>query len=137
MSRRILALVAVVGGLASFAFAEDAYLESDGTQYVPINYRANAKTRIVVDFQFVKVGSQRAVFGSWGGGDEEGLKGAGTCVGFWANNAQNPEGTINGKWSGRLKTAPGSNSDGMDMARYQVTADIPNFKFTLVGESGT
>lgn len=120
--------------MASVVGAEEAYLESNGTQYVPINYRANARTKIVVDYQYTNPGASQAVFGSWG--DANG-PGSGTCVGFWSNASSNPEGTINGNWTGRLKVVPGTNNNGTDTLRYRLTADVPNFRFTLETDGET
>ena len=43
----------IAGGLALSTRAEDAYIESDGTQGVVLDYHVNPKTKIVVDFAFL------------------------------------------------------------------------------------
>ena len=55
MKRNLFVCLAAMGiacGLASSAFAEDPYVESDGTQAVLLDYFVNPKTKIVVDFAF-------------------------------------------------------------------------------------
>ena len=47
-----LASISIACGLASSAFAEDPYVESDGTQAVVLDYFVNPKTKIVADFAF-------------------------------------------------------------------------------------
>ena len=48
-----MAAMGIACGLASSAFAEDPYIESDGTQGVVLDYHVNPKTKIVVDFAFL------------------------------------------------------------------------------------
>ena len=43
----------IAGGMALSARAEDAYIESDGTQGVVLDYHVNPQTKIVVDFTFL------------------------------------------------------------------------------------
>ncbi|MBQ6008185.1 MAG: hypothetical protein IJL17_06580, partial [Kiritimatiellae bacterium] len=55
MKRNLFVCMAAMGiacGLASSAFAEDPYVESDGTQAVVLDYFVNPKTKIVADFAF-------------------------------------------------------------------------------------
>ena len=55
MKKTLVCMVAIgiAGGLALSAFAEDPYIESDGTQGVVLDYHVNPKTKIVVDFAFL------------------------------------------------------------------------------------
>ena len=114
-------LAAAMAAMAAVgAMAEDAYLEADGTQFVMVNYKANAKTRIVADFQYTDVSALQALFGS--GSGLTGADGARIC--FWINGGANPETCINALWSGRFVT-------GFDTRRHQVELDVPSFKATL------
>ena len=128
--KSIIASCLLVVGCVRALVAADAYVEAGGGQYVPVNYYANAATRIEADFQFTDASalSQAAIFGSWGTkGDKPG---SGTCVGFWSNAAGNPECTLNGKWTGRIFS-------GTTTERYQLTADLGNFSFTLTTPTET
>ena len=45
------------------AFAEDAYIEGDGTQSIVTDYYPNPATKIVADYAFTATTAQMAVFG--------------------------------------------------------------------------
>ena len=50
------------------AHAEDAYIESDGTQAINTGYYINAKTKIAIDFQMTEITSQGRLWGQNGTG---------------------------------------------------------------------
>ena len=54
------------GDYASDAGANDAYVESDGTQAMATDYYINGKTKIEIDFQLNEVTTQQRVFGQDG-----------------------------------------------------------------------
>ena len=69
MKRNLFVCLAAMGiacGLASSAFAEDPYVESDGTQAVVLDYFANPNTKIEVDFALTDLRQQTRVFGESG-----------------------------------------------------------------------
>ena len=51
---------------AGALFAEDAYIESDGTQSINTGYYINAKTKIEIDFQMTEITSQGRLWGQNG-----------------------------------------------------------------------
>lgn len=57
-------LCALVAVTALESLAEDAYLESDGTQSVNTGYFVNPRTRIEVDFQMTEIANQVRIFGA-------------------------------------------------------------------------
>ena len=61
---------------ASVSFAEDAYLQSSGVQYVNLGYYMNPKSRIEVDFQYPTPPERNILFGAWDAG-------AKLCTAFW------------------------------------------------------
>ena len=70
MNKRMIALGAVGALLGmSACFAEDAYIESDGTQAIDTRYKLKSTTRIEIDFQFTSVYGQNSVFGNYTGND--------------------------------------------------------------------
>ena len=90
-----------------------AYLESNGSQALVLDYCVNAKTRIVVDFQLASTNSScRKVFGAFSGGDNS------YRTSMWYNGPRNIEFNIAGCWqSTRLRG---------DLARHVAMIDIPN-----------
>ena len=50
-----LAAMGIVGMAVFTAFAEDAYVESDGTQAVNTGYFANPGTKVVIDYTLLDV----------------------------------------------------------------------------------
>ena len=64
----MLAVVALVAGTHS-SFAEDPYIESDGTQAINTGYYVNAKTKVVIDFQQTAKVDQMRLFGQNGRGN--------------------------------------------------------------------
>ena len=109
----------------SVAFAEDAYLESDGTQYVPINYYANPQTRIVADFTLTASAGGTAIFGSW-----DKASSVGTRIGLWINGSGNVEATLNGKYTGGLQA-------GTVGVRFWAEVDAANRTAKLVSANGS
>ena len=70
MDRKIImvGVAALSLATASDAFAEDAYIESDGTQSINTGYYINAKTKIEIDFQMTEITSQGRLWGQNGTG---------------------------------------------------------------------
>ena len=54
---------------ASLLFADDAYIESNGSQAINTGYYINAKTKIEIDFQMTEIVSQARIFGQSGAGN--------------------------------------------------------------------
>ncbi len=70
---RLCALISAIVALsaAHCAFAEDAYIESDGTQFMNTGYYPGPKTKIEVDFQLTSLKvTEDCVFGNYGGNDD-------------------------------------------------------------------
>lgn len=116
--------------LAAFvSFAEDAYIESDGTQVILTDYYPTEKMRLVVDFAMVEETKELVIFGDKTSGS------TGTTFQVWQNNAPNLEGNFisasNGDiWSGRLKT-------GIGTSRYTVKVDEVEGSFVLLNPDGS
>ena len=67
--RRVCGVAATAIALAAPAvFAEDAYIQSDGTQAMNTGYYINAKTKIEIDFQMTEITSQGRLWGQNGTG---------------------------------------------------------------------
>ena len=66
---KTLSVAVLSAALALFGFAEDAYIESDGTQALDTGYYVTAKTKIEADFQFTKTRGQDTIFGAYSGKD--------------------------------------------------------------------
>ena len=65
MKRLIMMAAAVaIGSL----FADETYIESDGTQSINTGYYINAKTKIEIDFQMTEITSQGRLWGQNGTG---------------------------------------------------------------------
>ncbi len=60
--KMIWAVVAVV--YATGAWAEDAYIQTDGTQYFRTEYYAKPTTKIVCDFAYTSLAGQQRIFGA-------------------------------------------------------------------------
>ena len=109
------------------ASAEDAYIESDGSQAMNTGYYPNGKTKIEVDFQLTSTAASKdCVFGNYGGS-------AGFTVLLYAN----PDNTYfqfcgkDGNWS-----AAGSGV-AIDTARHTVVIDVPARKGAIYSPEGT
>ena len=48
---------------AAELFADEAYIQSDGTQSINTGYYINAKTKIEIDFQMTEITSQGRLWG--------------------------------------------------------------------------
>lgn len=90
-----------------------AYLESNGTQAIVLDYCVNAKSRLVIDFQLMSTNSScRKVFGAFSDGDNS------YRASLWYNGPRNIEFNIAGSWqSTRMRG---------DLARHVAMIDIPN-----------
>ena len=96
---KALALSAVLMGTGA-VFAEDAYIESDGTQAVNLGYFASENTKIVIDFQVLEEGTARAVFGPL-------YNGSGVSSGLWLNGSGGLEPKMGDKWGGSFPASVG------------------------------
>ena len=115
---------------ASVTFAEDAYLESDGTQYIVTGYHPTEKMKLVVDFQVKEVKAGRSILGNKNTG------GSGASFNVWMNNGTPPifEGsfvseTNSNIWTGRLKNE-------IDTSRATLEVDYGAGKFALLKPDG-
>lgn len=103
------------GGAVASEGVTDAYIESDGTQFVPTDYYFNEKTRLEIDFQFVSGAKSVALAGSWNQNP--------SCSGFYRTAAGNFEFvTPNAANTEKVHT---STSISADLKRYQAFIDVP------------
>lgn len=118
---KALALSAVLMG-TGVAFAEDAYIESDGTQAVNLGYFASENTKIVIDFQITEWGTARAVFGPV-------YNDSGMSSSLWINGTGDGglEPKMGDKWGGGF-TIPTDK-----LSRFRVVWDGPAKKVHLYG----
>ena len=63
---KVLGCVAAALAFALPAFAEDAYIESDGTTFINLGHCVGPKTKIELDFQMVEVSNGIRMLGSVG-----------------------------------------------------------------------
>ena len=119
------ALAAAIGA-ASPALADDAYIESDGTQFMNTGYYPGPKTKIEVDFQLTEaIKGKDCVFGNYGD--------ANFSVLLYAQ----PENTYfqfcgkDGGWQG---TSVGV---VIDTERHTMVIDVPKKKGTMFAPDGT
>ena len=62
-----MAAMGIAGGMALSAQAEDAYIDSDGTQSIVLDYYVKPTTKIVADYAFLSVTPvQSRIFGASG-----------------------------------------------------------------------
>jgi len=108
--RKAIVLISVLA--ACTGVAADSYLESDGTQYLPIGYRMTANSRIELDFQMTVAEEAKAIIGGWNG--------TGARVGFWINGNGSFEGAYAGNWTGGFIKG--------DTVRHSLIIDFPKTK---------
>ncbi|MBR1586945.1 MAG: hypothetical protein IJ658_01340, partial [Kiritimatiellae bacterium] len=99
--RRLFACMAamgIAGGMVPSARAEDAYVDSDGTQAVVLDYFANPQTRVEADFAWLDLARQQRPFG------ESGAAAGLTCAVYISNGDEYAWGFQNGdgdwQWTG-------------------------------------
>jgi len=116
-------LLIAFAGLMGAVWAEDAYIQSDGTQYIKTGYYANPTTKIVCDFAYVEVSTlQQRIFGAASDDGSAGLSlasyinGSGQYAWKFSSNAS-------GGWTGTGITATTD--------RRTITLDGPNNMMTL------
>lgn len=126
MKMKKLMIVATLMG-AGALFAEDAYIESDGTQFMNTGYYPGPKTKIEVDFQLTSVKvTEDCVFGNYGGNDDN----------FTVLLYANPDKT-NFQLAGKDGTWQGVNTKvAIDTARHMVVIDVPKETGTLYAPDG-
>ena len=117
--------MAALGVAATSAIAEDAYIESNGSQFINTGYYPSRKTKIEVDFQLVNaVSAKDCIFGNYG---------STFSVLLYAN----PPNTYfqfcgkDGNWSAL------STGVSIDTARHTMVIDIPKKKGTMSAPDGT
>lgn len=100
----------------------DAYLESNGTQALVTDYRVNAKTRLVVDFQLVSTNKAcRKIFGAFSDGNNR------RRASLWFNGARNIEFNVSESWN--TTGLPG------DTQRHVAAIDIPARRLSYDGQA--
>lgn len=103
------------GDIAYEGATPDAYVESDGTQFVPTDYKFNEKSRIELDFQCVSPKTGVALAAAWNAGP--------SWVGFYRNGSGNLEFvTPNAANTDKSHASTGLKAD---LGRYQAIIDAP------------
>ena len=103
------------GGDIAYEGTSDAYVESDGTQFVPTDYKFCEKSRIELDFQCVSPKTGVALAAAWNAGP--------SWVGFYRNGSGNLEFvTPNAANTGKSHASTGLKAD---LGRYQAIIDAP------------
>ena len=123
---RFCALISAVASLSLGAFAEDAYIQSDGANTINTGYYASGKTKIAVDFQLTKIAANYdTLFGHYGN-DFSLLC---YCVGGKPFRAEAKDGGHN-DWPFQPEIA-------VDTSRHIVVVDAPKRHMTLSAADGT
>ena len=115
-------LLLVCAGLLGAVWAEDAYIQSDGTQHIRTGYCANPRTKVVCDFAYVDATTvQQRIFGA----DDDG-----TTAGISFSSYINGDGLY--AWAFQDGTGNWT-STGVkaDTTRRTLTIDGPGSKVTL------
>ena len=127
---QICLLISAIAALSvSFgAFAEDAYIESDGTQFINTGYYPSGKTKIEVDFQLTeaKDGSD-CVFGNYGDPNFSVLL-------YAKPNVSSKQFQFCGKdegWSGQ------NSGVAVDTTRHTMVIDVPKKQGTMFAPDET
>ena len=112
------------------SFAADAYIESNGSQFINTGYYPSGKTKIAVDFQLTSTAeSKDCVFGNYG-----------ASAGFSLLLYARPANTYflfcgkDGDWSSGTAGNPGVE---IDMTRHTMVIDVPGRKGTMYAPDGT
>lgn len=128
MKNLVRSLAAALALVAPSLFAEDAYLESDGTQYIVTGYHPTEKMKLVIDFQLTEVTKNVSVFGN--GYGENGVVAKITVNGN--GNLELGYKLVSGedKYSTSFLTA-------IDTARYTIDVDYAGGKVTSYKPDGT
>lgn len=129
MLKKLLAWACLMGFAVPSLFAEDAYIESDGTQVLLTDYYPTEKMQLIVDFAMVTDTASTAFLGNKASGH------TGTTFQVWQNSDRNVEGNFISAenkdiWSGRLKTGTGT-------SRYTLKADEVEGSFVLLNPDGS
>lgn len=120
---KTLSAAVLSSALALSGLAEDAYIESDGTQAIRTDYVVKSTTKIVFDYQLMSVVAQARLFGDYVSGDmaAELYVTGGSEIRFGYGNAyQNPAIGIGG-----------------NTARHTATIDFPNRTWAFDDKGGT
>ena len=132
---RLAALAAIVALGASFgAFAEDAYIKSDGSNWINTGYHASGKTKISVDFQMTEIkGGKDCVIGHYNAGATV------TCLIYCPNTtsifAELKDGTHEGT-AKMFKAGSTTEYAGSDLARHTIVVDAPGGRSDMYDASG-
>lgn len=138
MKRMLMTLVASMALAAASARAADAYIESDGTQFINTGYHSNPQTKIVLDYALVNPTDTSAKDGGTVqarllGGDE-GEAGFVTTA-YMTGNAGEGKCSLSLTFGNTFVPAAGTLM-GFDTKRRQLTIDVPNRSLRLT-EDGT
>ena len=125
----IIALSASVG-----AFAEDAYIQSNGANTINTGYYASGKTKIAVDFQMTEIkGGNDCLIGHYNGGATV------TCLIYCPNTTSIFAELKDGTHEGTAKMiVSGSTTEyaGSDTKRHTMVIDAPGERADLYDSSG-
>ena len=112
---------------AGVLMAEDAYIESTGSQFINTGYYPSRKTKIEVDFQLTSnVDGKDCIFGNYG-----------ASAGFTVLLYARPQNTYflfcgkDGDW------ASGNSGVEIDTTRHTMVIDVPGKKGTMYAPDGT
>ena len=100
---------------ATVSFAEDAYIESSGTNCVPINCYTTPKTKYVIDFAYIGDAKGTTLFGC--------LSGSGPRVSLRVNDNDSFEVSCYGSYTGRIIAR--------DNERHTAILDVPGCLATI------
>ena len=128
LAQALLATAALaLAATTPMAHAADAYIESDGTQFMNTGYYPNGKTKIEVDFQLTEaIKGKDCVFGNYGDANFSVLLYAqpgNTYFQFCGKD---------GVWDGGVSTGV-----KIDTERHTMVIDVPKKKGTMSAQDGT
>ena len=133
---RFCALISAIVALsaAHSAFAEDAYIQSNGANTINTGYHASGKTKISVDFQMTEIKSGNdCVIGHYNAGATV------TCLIYCPNTtsifAELKDGTHEG-YAKMFKTESTTEYAGSDLARHTIVIDAPGRRSDMYDASG-
>ena len=133
---RLCALISAIVALsaAHSAFAEDAYIQSNGANTINTGYYASGKTKIAVDFQMTEIKSGNdCLIGHYNAGATV------TCLIYCPNTtsifAELKDGTHEG-YAKMFKTESTTEYAGSDLARHTIVIDAPGRRSDMYDASG-
>ena len=105
---------------------EDAYVESDGTQSIKLDYHTKSTTRYEIDYQLTKIKGQDRPFGAAGGTTTGGLS-AELYIQGTADGSGNVAVGVGDSWAGH------STSKGADLNRHGAVLDCSGLVWGYTG----